>query len=156
MIAEQTRVVTLIALFGQTAQLMVDELIQRLHAAGYRDISAAHHPVFENIDAQGTRLTVLAARTGMTHQSMGELVEALERRGYVNRHPDPLDGRARLVSLTAGGRRLAKRAVSEIREIEDAWLARFSRAGSDDGLRSTLESALREHEARAARAGEHP
>lgn len=156
MITEQTRVITLIGLFGQTAQLMVDELIQRLHAAGYRDISAAHHPVFENIDAQGTRLTVLAARTGMTHQSMGELVEALERRGYVKRHRDPLDGRARLLSLTMKGRRLARRAVSEIREIEDAWLARYSRTGVDDDLRSTLEAALREHEAGAARLREHP
>jgi len=155
MIAERTRVITLIGLFGQTAQLMVDELIQRLHAAGYRDIGAAHHPVFENIDAQGTRLTVLAARTRMTHQSMGELVEALERRGYVKRHPDPLDGRARLVRLTATGRGLARRAVIEIREIEDAWLARYSRTGLDDDLRSTLESAIREHEAGPASVGEH-
>lgn len=155
MIAEQTRLITLIALFGQTTQLMVDELVQRLRAAGYRDITAAHHPVFENIDAQGTRLTVLAARTGLTHQSMGELVEALERRGYVTRRADPLDGRARLVRLTSKGRRLAHRAVREIREIEDAWLARYRSAGFDGDLRATLESGVREYEPAAAQAVKH-
>jgi len=40
----------------------------------------------------------------MTHQSMGELIDTLERRDYVERRPDPDDGRARLVCLTAKGR----------------------------------------------------
>src|SRR6266511_3487665 len=79
------RAITLISLFRSTAQLMVEELIERLHAAGYQDTTAAHHPVFENIDPEGTRLTVLAARAGMTHQSMSELVQVLEGRGYLER-----------------------------------------------------------------------
>jgi len=144
-VAEPTRVVTLIALFRQTARLMVDELVQRLHDAGYTDITAAHHPLFEAIDPQGTRLTVLAARTGITYQSMGELVDALERRGYVKRRADPSDRRARLVMLTAKGRRLARRAVAEIAQIEEAWLARY---GGD--LHATLEAGLRERDAEAA------
>jgi hypothetical protein len=46
------------------AQLMVAELVERLNAAGYPDISAAAHPVFENIDPNGTRLTELAREPG--------------------------------------------------------------------------------------------
>ncbi|MQA88173.1 MAG: winged helix DNA-binding protein [Streptosporangiales bacterium] len=83
---------------------MVDELVERLQAASYDDMTAAHHPVFENIDPDGTRLTVLAARTGMTHQSTGELVQTLERCGYLERSTDPSDRRARLVRLTPRGR----------------------------------------------------
>lgn len=144
--AEQHRVVTLIALFRDTARLMVDELVERLHDAGYADITAAHHPLFESIDARGTRLTVLAARTGITYQSMGELVDVLERRGYVERRPDPGDRRARLVVLTTKGRRLARRAVAEIAAIEDAWLARYGR----DDLPATLAAGLHERQAEAA------
>jgi DNA-binding MarR family transcriptional regulator len=144
---EHSRVVTLIALFRVTARLMVEELVERLHAAGYRDHTAAHHPVFENIDREGTRLTVLAARAGMTHQSMGELVRTLERRGYLERRSDPSDGRATLVLLTARGREAARRAVAEIAEIEAAWLERFRRAGLAGELRAVLEAALREREA---------
>jgi DNA-binding MarR family transcriptional regulator len=142
--SEPTRVVTLITVLRQTAKLMVDELIERLHAAGYGDVTTAHHPVFENIDAEGTRLTLLAARIGMTHQSMGELVEALERRGYVERRPDPSDRRARLVLLTAKGRRLARRAVREIEAIEAAWLTRYATSGSAEDVRATLEAGLRQ------------
>ena len=148
---EQARVITLIALFRQTAKLMVEELIERLHAAGYEDNTAAHHPVFENIDSEGTRLTVLAARAGTTHQAMGELVEVLERRGYLERRPDPSDGRVRLVSLTAKGRRAVRTAVEEIAAIEAAWLDRFSRAGFEGDLRALLEAGLRERERERAR-----
>ena len=139
-----TRVATLIAVFRQTAKLMVDELIDRLHAAGYVEATAAHHPLFENIDAHGTRLTVLAARAGMTHQSMGELVDELERRGYLQREPDPSDRRARLVKLTSKGRRLVRAAVEAADEIEASWLESLRRGGLDGQLRPAFEFAVRD------------
>jgi DNA-binding MarR family transcriptional regulator len=85
MTTDGTPTTTLISLLRHTAQLMVAELVERLAAAGYGDVPAAAHPVFENIDRDGTRLTELAARADMTHQSMGELIDTLEQRGYVER-----------------------------------------------------------------------
>jgi len=133
---------TLIGLFRRAAQSMVEELVQRLAAAGYGDLPAAYHPVFENIDQGGTRLTVLAARAGMTHQSMGELVSTLELRGYVERVPDPADGRARLVRLTAEGRRMVRTALVEIAAIERDWLVRLSDVDGPASLRDALERAV--------------
>jgi DNA-binding MarR family transcriptional regulator len=144
--AEDERVVTLIALLRSTSRQMVDELIERLHAAGYADHTAAHHPIFENIDPEGTRLTVLASRTGLTHQAVGELVDALERRGYVERVPDPSDGRARLVRLTKKGRGAVKAAIREIAEIEARWLDLWRQAGLRGDLRAALEAGLRANE----------
>ncbi len=82
---------TLVSALRTAAALMIDELIARLHAAGYSDVTPAHHGVFENLDPGGTRLTELAARAGITHQSMSELVSVLERRGYLERRADPAD-----------------------------------------------------------------
>jgi DNA-binding MarR family transcriptional regulator len=144
--AEDERVVTLIALLRRTSQQMVHELIERLHEAGYADHTAAHHPIFENIDPEGTRLTVLASRTGLTHQAVGELVDALERRGYVERVPDPSDGRARLVRLTKKGRGAVKAAIREIAEIEARWLDLWRQAGLRGDLRAALEAGLRANE----------
>ena len=136
-------VTTVITLFRRAAVLMIEDLVGRLQAAGFPDVSASFHPVFENIDPGGTRLTTLAARAGMTHQSMGEVVDALRERGYVERRPDPSDGRARLVCLTEEGRRLARRALREIAAIEDEWRSHFAEAGLDRDLRSVLQDAVR-------------
>jgi DNA-binding MarR family transcriptional regulator len=54
----------------------------------------------------------------MTKQSMGELVDHLERRGYVERRPDPRDGRAKIVVFTEKGRRGIEAAAERIAEIE--------------------------------------
>lgn len=116
---------TLITLLLRAANEMVDELIERLAAAGYADIRPAHSRVFESIDAAGTRLTELAARARMTHPSMSELVTDLQRLGYLERVPDPGDGRVRLVRLTPRGRAVQRVALGEIARIEAAWLERL-------------------------------
>jgi DNA-binding MarR family transcriptional regulator len=142
--ADRARVITLITLFRSGAGLMIDELVERLKAAGFADVPASQHPVLENLDPAGTRLTTLSARAGMTHQSMGELVSILERNGYVERRPDPSDRRARLVCLTDKGRALVRQAIREIAEIEAAWLGRLGAAGLDGDLRRALRAALSE------------
>jgi DNA-binding MarR family transcriptional regulator len=141
-IIDGTRNVTLISLFRRTAALMVAELVERLTAAGYPDLPAATHPVFENIDREGTRLTELAARADMTHQSMGELIDTLEQRGYVERRPDPDDGRARLVCLTAKGKEMARIALREIAEIEAKWSKAWKAAGLRSDPRAVFERVL--------------
>jgi DNA-binding MarR family transcriptional regulator len=54
----------------------------------------------------------------MTKQSMGELVDDLEKRGYVERRPDPTDRRARLVALTDRGRAQARAGLRMIGRLE--------------------------------------
>lgn len=141
---ETTRKITLFSLLRRTTHLMVGELVERLIANGYADTLVATHPVFENIDRDGTRLTELAARADMTHQSMGELVATLEQRGYLERRPDPADGRARLVCLTPKGRQAVRVALREMADIEANWSKAWRAAGLRADLRSVLEHALRE------------
>src|SRR3954452_4225038 len=141
-VPRRERRVTLIALFRHTAQRMVAELVQALHDAGYTDISATHQAVFENLDRDGTRLTVLAARAGITHQSMGELVRELERRGYIERIADPGDGRARIVRLTQRGRQVVRVAVATITQIEARWADSWERAGFHGDVANVLRRAL--------------
>ena len=141
------RVFTVMMGFRRTARLMVNELTRRLEADGYQGVQPAHHAFFENIDRGGTRLTELAARADMTHQSMSELVANLERRGWVERRPDPTDGRARLVCLTPEGLELTRRGLHHINAIEAEWQERWRAAGSDTDLRPMLERALKAYDA---------
>jgi DNA-binding MarR family transcriptional regulator len=142
------RQITVISLLRRTNHLMVNEITERMEASGFPDSPPSFHPIFENLDPEGTRLTVLAARAGLTHQSVGEVVTELERRGYVERIPDPTDKRARLVSLTDRGRDLVRAAVKHIGDIEREWGDRWRAGGLQGDVRAALIAGLvdAEHE----------
>lgn len=55
----------------------------------------------------------------MTAQSMGELVDDLERKGYVERRPDPADRRTKPVYLTAQGEAAVSASLVAVRRQED-------------------------------------
>jgi DNA-binding MarR family transcriptional regulator len=101
------------------------ELAKRVEAAGYTDLRPGHGCVFGNIDADGSRLTDLAERAQMTKQSVGEVTSDLEQRGYVERVPDPSDGRAKIIRLTARGREARAIGRGLIDDIEREWAERF-------------------------------
>src|SRR5439155_20969090 len=94
------------------------ELLAGLAERGDEDVRPGHAALFMTIDRRsGTRLTELARRAHMTKQGMMLLVDDLEERGYVRRVPDPEDGRAKIVRLTAKGRNYvaeARRAMAAV------------------------------------------
>jgi DNA-binding MarR family transcriptional regulator len=71
--------------------------------AGYDDVRVAHNAVFTRIPAGGIRLTDLAAQSGVSKQAMAELVDELVAKGYLERVPDPADGRAKLLVMAPRG-----------------------------------------------------
>jgi len=66
-------------------------------------VGAAHVHITRHLALQGSRLTELAERAGMTKQAMGDLVTQCEAWGLVVREPDPIDARARQVRFTQSG-----------------------------------------------------
>jgi MarR family transcriptional regulator, temperature-dependent positive regulator of motility len=109
---------SLLRLLVEGSRAMEGRLYEGLRAAGYGHVRPAHYAIFRYLEDEGSRVTELAEAAGMTKQSMGELVDHLERRGYVERCPDPRDGRAKIVVLTAKGRRGIEAAAELIAEIE--------------------------------------
>jgi len=78
---------------------------------GHAGLQPAHTAVITNLSLEGERLTELARRASMTKQGMGQLVNEVERLGYVQRVPDPTDSRAKIVRFTGRGRRLMAHGV---------------------------------------------
>jgi DNA-binding MarR family transcriptional regulator len=116
-------------LLREPFQAMTDVLLARLAQRGHGAVRQPHAAVFEFLDDDGTRVSVLAERARITKQSMAELVAHLEAHGYVTRTPDPADGRAKLVAATARGREVYAIAHETVGELE-ARLA--SELGSRD------------------------
>lgn len=102
-------------------QQTVARVYQRLREAGYTDLRPAHFAVMQHLRPEGVRVTELAHRAQMTKQSMGALVDYAEERGYVERTPDPGDGRAWLIRLTPRGREVEQIARAAIGELEAEW-----------------------------------
>jgi DNA-binding MarR family transcriptional regulator len=90
-------------------------------AAGITDITLAQARVAARIGPHGTRVSDLAEQARVTKQSAAFLVEQLETAGYVERVPDPTDGRARLVRLTTRARRVAQAADAEVQRVLTEW-----------------------------------
>lgn len=89
--------------------------------AGFTDITLAQARVAARISLQGSRVTELAEQARVTKQSAAFLVEQLEAAGYVQRDPDPTDGRARLVRLTPRAQRVAQVADAEVERVLTEW-----------------------------------
>lgn len=119
-----------------------DRIFRAVHAAGFDDVTIAQSRLMMGIDSEGTRLSVLAERAQIAKQTATALVDKLERAGYVERVPDPSDGRARLVRMTARAEAALPLARAEEDSIEAEWRAHLG-AELMDQLRDAL-TALRD------------
>jgi MarR family 2-MHQ and catechol resistance regulon transcriptional repressor len=73
----------------------------------------------------GMTLNDLAAHLYLDKSTASRVVDALERKGYVDRSPHPADRRALLLVATAAGRELHGRIERDLLTEEEALLAGF-------------------------------
>lgn len=81
----------------------IDVPLALSNLAARAQISAAHIHITRHLDLQGTRLTELADKAGMSKQAMGDLVDQCEAWDLVRRESDPRDARGRIVRFTPTG-----------------------------------------------------
>ena len=133
----------IIGLLARARDLVRDELNRELADAGYDEIRDSHGCVFGNIAPAGSRLTELAERSGLTKQAVGEAVTDLERLGYVERSPDPSDGRAKIIRLTPRGAETQAAGFEIMAGIEARWAERYG-ADRVAAMRELLEQIVAE------------
>jgi DNA-binding MarR family transcriptional regulator len=128
-------------------EMMTDVVEPGLAEAGYHDVRPAHFPAMQNLvlRPRGVRPSELAAWARITKQSMGSLLDHLEAGGYVERTPDPSDGRAHLVRLTERGWSLAATTRRLVRQAEAAWAQRIGAARVEE-LREVLTQLAATHD----------
>ncbi|MBV8862185.1 MAG: winged helix-turn-helix transcriptional regulator [Mycobacterium sp.] len=117
------------------------ELSAPAAAAGYGDIRDPHLQIFGAIGMGGVRLTELAARAQLSLAATSELVNNLQELDYLERQPDPSDGRAKLICLTARGRGVMAHAGNRVATIEEQWSAIIGRS-SFDQMCATMQRLL--------------
>jgi DNA-binding MarR family transcriptional regulator len=120
------------------AESLFAEFREQLVESGYGDIRPTHGCVFRFVHEDGMRLTDLATLAGMTKQSIGEIVDDLASRGYVERFPDPDDRRAKLIRLTPKGEEAQTMGLSLFAQLEQRLAERHG-AKRVSQLRKLLE-----------------
>jgi DNA-binding MarR family transcriptional regulator len=107
----------------------------KLKERGYSGLTTAHLTALAFLDTTGTRIVTLAERAGITKQSMGDLVHDLQSQGYVERVPDPADGRAAIIRFTERGHHFLEDAYRIKLEIE----AEYAKLLTKEGMEHLIE-----------------
>lgn len=85
------------------------------------DLRPSTAQVIPNLPLDGLRMSDLASRLRLTLQRTGQLVTELEDVGYLERVPDPTDGRARRVIFSSRGLALIRDIEEITGEISDSF-----------------------------------
>jgi DNA-binding MarR family transcriptional regulator len=106
-------------------------------ALGHKDLRPAHARLMVFLGWEGSRVTDIARAQDVSKNAVGQLVTELEELGYIERVPDPADGRAKIVRYTDAGVALIgdAAAIAERLNTEIANIIGVQRLGE---LRSTL------------------
>jgi DNA-binding MarR family transcriptional regulator len=119
------------------------EIEAALRDAGFDDVRPTAGNVFPFVPPEGISVSELADRARVRKQTMTQAVEQLERSGYVERRPNPRDGRSRLVFLTDRGASVPPVTHAAAARVEERW-AELTTPAELDALKASLLRLLTE------------
>lgn len=90
---------------------------------GYEGLRPSFGPLLSLVALEPRSLGHLAEQLAISPQATSQLVNTAERAGYLERRPDPQDGRARKIALTALGGRLVADAIRILHAVEADYRA---------------------------------
>jgi DNA-binding MarR family transcriptional regulator len=125
-------------LLAKASQRWNEQLAEGFAAEGFPEVRPSYGSVLiPLLEEDGLRMGEIASRARLTKQTITTLVRLCERDGLVERTPDPEDGRATIVTLTARARRFEPAAERVLGRLEREVAALFG-----PRKRATLRSAL--------------
>jgi DNA-binding MarR family transcriptional regulator len=135
------------------ARVIAGRLNAAVERAGVDDMRTPFGFVIRVLADRDRTLTELADLLGVSKQAAIKIVDEMELRGFLIRHPDPDDRRVKLLRLTDKGRKVRRAALAASHAIEREL--RLDLGDPDvDALRTALEALLDRHAAlEDARAG---
>jgi len=128
-------------LLRQLQRRWVQAIEAALAEAGFDDLRPLHSNVFPHVPPEGIQVSEMTRLARVRKQTMAQAVEELERLGYVERRPDPRDGRARLVFLTERGRSVRPVSMAASHRVLAHW-EHLLGAESLSTLQRSLETLL--------------
>lgn len=107
-----------VQLLFKAARLLNERAIERIRLRTGKPVRVAHTTVLPHVDLEGTRLTEIARRLGVSKQAAGQIVDELEAFGMLERVADPNDARAKLIRFSKKGQGAMLEGLQVLGEIE--------------------------------------
>jgi len=137
-------------------QSMVDDVHGELAHHGHPGVRASHEFALRAIDEGADTASELGRRLSVSKQGAAKTIATLEKLGYVEREPDPGDGRLKRLRVTGRGREMMTLGASLFDEVRERWAAQMgptqlkaleaNLARLVASRRSSVEAAARLHE----------
>jgi DNA-binding MarR family transcriptional regulator len=126
-------------LLAKASQRWNERLQEGFAEEGFAEVRASYGsvlvPLFEE---DGLRMGEIARRARLSKQTMTTMVRLCERDGLVERRPDPDDGRAMLVHLTAKAKRFQPAAERVLARLDQDAVRALGQRGMAS-LRGSLK-----------------
>jgi len=117
-------------------------LRQAYAQSGFGDVRRSHGYVLRNLEQDGSRVTDIARRAGITKQTAGKIVQELERLGYVTVAGISGDSRVRLVCFSERGRELVNVSQALVAQIHETYASQVG-AATFERFEATLRIFIR-------------
>lgn len=107
--------------------LLRDLVAAELPVLAAHDMSMWGYVVLNALDSSPVRTqAALAEAIGADKTRIIGTLDELQRRGYIERRPDPDDRRVRLLEITPAGRAVKNAVQSDIQRGEERWLSELT------------------------------
>ncbi|HWQ23332.1 MAG TPA: MarR family transcriptional regulator [Gaiellaceae bacterium] len=111
----------LLRLLFRATHAMNAAMAERVRARGHGSFQPAFTALLAHVDTEGTSVSDLARRMGVTRQAVSQLARAIEAAGLVERVPHPTDRRSVVVRHTDAGRRVLLDALDVMAGLENEY-----------------------------------
>ena len=120
----------------RTTWLSVQKMYNE-EAAKFESTMATGFTLLSIDPEKGTPSTALGPKMGMEATSLSRILKTMEKKGLIERHPNPEDGRGVIISLTDFGREKRIYSKEKVLTFNEA----IKRAVSEDKLKHFFEVA---------------
>ncbi|GAB7106546.1 hypothetical protein JCM4814A_48600 [Streptomyces phaeofaciens JCM 4814] len=123
-------------LLGEARRWFDEGLLAALELRRAEQVSTTQLQLFAVLDEEGTTVSELARRMGVTRQTAHQTAHGLIAAGLLEQAPHPESARQKLIRRTAAGRRAHGEATAILDELERVLAARIG----PDGVRALREA----------------
>ncbi|WP_051106099.1 MarR family winged helix-turn-helix transcriptional regulator [Streptomyces hokutonensis] len=106
-------------------QAMVDDVHGELAHRGHPGVRAGHEFALRAIDGGADTASELGRRLSVSKQGAAKTITSLEKLGYVEREPDPVDGRLKRLRVTDRGHDMMTLGASLFDDVRERWAAQM-------------------------------